>query len=301
MKTSFNMHNEAGVDSLWNLIEEAGKKNNSIGQQNAASNGSATNGTATNGSATNGSATNGSVTNGTATNSIAASNDIPDNGSSEEVVKKKKKKKSKSETEETNTEKKTKKKLGETEKVDNSLTEVNQVSTKKAKKSKKSKENVEERDNIVLEYYKGKGSKREVESDDDEDSDQETRLSKSQKRKRRKLQSSATDEPDFNFEVKKNLSEVDFVPGMGFEVETIDVKGKFKWRRNLKDILRAGPPEGMKFNKILNKIESIHNHPLTGAEQPLAKEVLRGLMMKNLARKPFSIMEDKAKIGKFKK
>ena len=297
------MHNQAGVDSLWNLIEEAGKKNNSNGQQNAASNGSVTNG-----SVTNGTVANGTVTNGKSSNSIAASNDIPDNASSEEVVKKKKKKKSKSETEETNTEKKTKKKLGETEKVDNSLTEVNEVSTKKAKKSKKSKENVEERDNIVLEYYKGKGSKREAESDEDSDqetrlsnSDQETRLSKSQKRKRRKLQSSATDEPDFNFEVKKSLSEVDFVPGMGFEVETIDVKGKFKWRRNLKDILRAGPPEGMKFNKILNKIESIHNHPLTGAEQPLAKEVLRGLMMKNLARKPFSIMEDKAKIGKFKK
>ncbi|KAA0183553.1 hypothetical protein HAZT_HAZT005057 [Hyalella azteca] len=140
------------------------------------------------------------------------------------------------------------------------------------------------------------------EHEEDEEVSSEPRESKSKRRKKNKGRQSATDEPDDSIMCRpthggsrgEDLANLESV-----SVDAVTGLKAFKWRSSLKRILRAGPAEGMKLTKLLHKIEQEYNDPVTGAAIPLSRDELRSIMMKTLNKKPFSVLHDRAKVGKF--
>lgn len=197
---------------------------------------------------------------------------------------------------------------------------------KKEKKKKRKREtNVDEESEEIIESSSGdtepkkkKKKKRkaingdqvfteatsEQEGGSDESSAEE---SKSARRRRRTLHQSATEEPDPLAPARRVLArnpteqERDMADYEDISVDTVHAEKNFKWRRTLKKLIREAPSEGIKIPKLLNKIDQLHNHPLSGASQPLPKETLQTILMKLLARKPFIVINGRVCIGKASK
>lgn len=174
------------------------------------------------------------------------------------------------------------------------------VSIEKKKKKKKEKTSDEEEipSLVVASPKKRKKSTVTEESDANED---EAEVSKSKRKRKNKnyLRQSATDEPDEFSGGHFGGREEDFAAVEALTVDTVRGIKKFKWRSTLKQILRAGPSDGMKISKVLHKVEQMYNDPVSGTAIPASRDELRGIMMKNLSKKPFSVANQKAKVGKF--
>jgi len=130
------------------------------------------------------------------------------------------------------------------------------------------------------------------EEEEEEEQEQLPKETKSAKKRRLKKTSGATEEP-LAGEVQEGVENVD--------VTTEEGLVKFKWRRALKKILHDAPPQGMKINKLLSKVERIYNDPVTGAKEKKSREALLGIMMKVISKKPFSLKENMVKKGAFAK
>ncbi|KAF2348098.1 Zinc finger C2H2 LYAR-type [Trinorchestia longiramus] len=141
-----------------------------------------------------------------------------------------------------------------------------------------------------------------IDAENDLEENEQPQQGKSKRRKKNKLRQSATDEPDdlsYRSGFATLAGQEDYSEVEGLSIDTVTGIKKFKWRSTIKRILRAGPPEGMKISKLLHKIEQEYNNPVSGAAIPMSKDEIRGIMIKTLNKKPFSMANQRAKVGKF--